>query len=355
MSSIEHTVLTNHLRTGASEAARRCKVYLKKPFVLLKPPLMGSPRLRIVLTPAIICAILAVSTAAILIRLAQSLTTSLSIAALRLTFASLILAPFALTRRRQQLRAIPREDFLLASLAGLFLALHFATWITSLEYTTVASSVVLVSTGPLWVAWLSPLFLGERISRAALVGLLLALVGSLIIGAAGACTWDHVVSCRALGDILQGPALLGNLLALAGALALSGYLIIGRRLRPTIDLASYVFLVYSCAAVCLLIALFATGGSPFGLPTMAYVWILVLALVPQLIGHSMYNWALGFLPAALVAVATLGEPVGSAILAYFILKETPGLQVLLGGAVVLSGIYLVSRSASKTPDRHTTV
>jgi drug/metabolite transporter (DMT)-like permease len=301
-----------------------------------------------VLPLALVGAILAVSTAAILIRLAQSIATSLSIAALRLTFASLILAPFALTRRRQQLRAIPRGDFLLASLAGLFLAVHFGTWITSLEYTTVASSVVLVSTGPLWVALLSPLFLGERISRAAFFGLLLALLGGLVIGAAGACTWDNGVSCRPLSDILRGRALWGNFLALVGALALSGYLIIGRRLRQTIDLVPYVFLVYSCAAVCLLIALFASGGTPFGLPTMAYVWVLLLALVPQLIGHSTYNWALGFLPAALVAVATLGEPIGSAIIAYFILKETPGSQVLLGGALVLSGIYIVSRAANKT-------
>ena len=118
----------------------------------------------------------------------------------------------------------------------------------------------------------------------------------------------------------------------------------GRRLRQTIDLVPYVFLVYSAASVCLLIVLFATGGTPFGLPRIAYVWVLLIALVPQLIGHSTYNWALAFLPAALVAATTLGEPIGSAILAFFILKEAPTLQVVLGGALVLSGIYVVSRA-----------
>ena len=173
--SINKSLMDRCLSGRAPRTRYTCQV-LGAPLRLV---LIRFPRFRSALPLALIIAILAVSTAAILIRLAQTVASSLSIAALRLAFASLALAPFALVRYRRQLRAIPRRDFFLVSLAGLFLALHFGTWITSLEYTTVASSVVLVSTGPLWVALLSPLFLGERMSRAAFYGLILALFGGL--------------------------------------------------------------------------------------------------------------------------------------------------------------------------------
>jgi len=134
----------------------------------------------------------------------------------------------------------------------------------------------------------------------------------------------------------------GNLLALVGAWAVSGYLVIGRRLRPTLPLVPYILLAYGSAAIFLLTAMVVAGQDPFGLAPASYFWILLLALVPQLIGHSTYNWALRFLPATLVALATLGEPIGSAILAYVILNERPGLIVLCGGALILIGIYLAS-------------
>jgi drug/metabolite transporter (DMT)-like permease len=136
----------------------------------------------------------------------------------------------------------------------------------------------------------------------------------------------------------------GNFLALVGAWAVSGYLIIGRKLRAKISLIPYIFLVYGMAAIGLIAAMLMAGESPFGHPTSAYFWIFLLAAFPQLIGHSTYNWALRFIPASLVAITTLVEPIGSAILAYFILREMPTNGVLLGGVLILSGIYLTSRS-----------
>ncbi len=302
-------------------------------------------RNRFTLPLALIVAVLAVSTASILIRLAQRDASSLTIAALRLVLASAALTPTALSRHRAELAAIPKRDLALAALSGLFLAVHFGTWISSLAYTTVASSVVLVSTGPIWVALLSPIVLGERLSRAAVFGLGLAILGGIIIGGADACTWDKGISCAGIAQVLHGRPMWGNLLALIGAWAVSGYLMIGRRLRQSVALIPYVYLVYSLAGLALLIVVLASGEAVLGLPAMAYLWIILLALVPQLIGHSTYNWALKALPAAFVAVMTLGEPIGSAILAYFILGETPGPEVILGGPLILAGIYIAARGA----------
>jgi drug/metabolite transporter (DMT)-like permease len=308
---------------------------------------MTKSNAKLVLPLALGVAILAVSTASILIRFAQREAPSLTIAALRLVFAAMLLAPIALTRYRAEVRAMTPQELLLGAFAGLFLAIHFATWISSLEYTSVASSVVLVSTGPLWVALVSPFFLREQLTRTALVGLGLAILGGVIIAGADACRWDLGIRCIGLDQFEHGRSSWGNSLALLGAWAVTGYLVIGRRLRPNVPLVPYILVAYGSAALCLVIAMLAFGETPFGLQPVTYFWILLLAIVPQLIGHSTYNWALGFLPAALVAVTTLGEPIGSAALAYAMLHETPGLPVLCGGALILSGIYLAARTPQK--------
>jgi len=305
---------------------------------------MTKERVRFILPFALFIAILAVSTASIFIRFAQTDAPSLVIAALRLTFASLALAPFALTRHRTELRSLTRRALLLGLLSGLFLAVHFATWISSLEYTTVASSVVFVSTGPLWVALLSPFFLREPLTRPVLIGMCLALVGGIVIGLSDACSWNHGPVCPSLNQILHGRMMFGNFLALVGAWMVAGYLMIGRKLRATMSLMPYIFLVYGIASVCLLIIVFVAKESLFGYHWLTYVWILLLALVPQLIGHSTYNWALAYLSAAFVAVMTLGEPIGSSILAYFILQEAPTITVIAGGVLILIGIYLSARN-----------
>jgi drug/metabolite transporter (DMT)-like permease len=320
---------------------------------------LNEDRARFLLPFSLTFAILAVSTASILIRFAQREAPSLAIAALRLSFASLALAPVALTRHRDELRALKRRDLLLGILSGLFLAVHFGTWISSLAYTSVASSVVLVSTGPLWVALLSPLFLKEPLTRPVILGMCFALLGGALIGLSDSCsvslsgvtvgngvassTQGKGLECPPFSTFVQGKAFLGNFLALAGAWAVAGYLIIGRRLRGGMSLVAYIFVVYGMAALALLGGMFAAGQSPIGFSPITYLYILLLALVPQLIGHSTYNWALRYLPAALVSITTLGEPIAAAILAYFILRETPGPLTIIGGGLILAGIYISSR------------
>lgn len=304
---------------------------------------MNDRRSRLILPLAIVIAILAVSTASIFVRFAQREAPSIVIAALRLGFAVVAIAPFAIIRYRSELRKLTRHELLLAALSGGFLAIHFAAWITSLEYTSIVSSVVLVSTAPLWVALFSPLFLKEPLTRLVLIGMLLALLGGAVIALGDSCQIDRGLVCPSFSGFLHGNALLGNFLALVGAWALAGYLMIGRRLRSGMSLVPYLFVVYGVAAVALLAAMFASGQRPTGFSGMTYLWIALLALIPQLIGHSTFNWILRFLPVTLVAITTLGEPVGSAVLAYFILQEIPASLTIIGGLFILAGIYISTR------------
>lgn len=300
---------------------------------------------RFLLPIALVIATMAVSTSSIFIRFAQGDgAPSLVIAALRLTFATLLIAPVALTRHLDEIKRFTRTELLLGIFSGIFLAAHFATWITSLEYTSVASSVVFVGTGPMWVALLSPLLLKEHITKITVIGLMVAVIGGTVIALGDACAWSNGLVCPALGDILQGRAMWGNLLALMGAWAVTGYLIIGRKLRTGISLVPYIFLVYGMGAVALIIIMFVSGNTPLGYMPTTYGWIFLLAAIPQLIGHSTYNWALKYLNAALVSVTVLGEPIGSATLAFFLLDETPSLMTLVGGVLILAGIFLSSRS-----------
>lgn len=297
---------------------------------------------RLFVTVAILGGILAVSTSSIFIRFAQQDAPSLVVAAYRLTLASLILAPLALTRYRSELRALTRNEMLLGLLSGFFLALHFATWISSLEYTTIASSVVLVTTTPLWVALLSPLILHEPNGKTVLVGMLLALAGGTVVAVSDSCTWQNGLICPPLSTFVRETAFFGDFLALCGAWMAAGYIMIGRRLRGKMSLIPYIFLVYSMAAVVLIIILAISGEHAFGYQPLTYAWLLLLALVPQLIGHSTFNWALRYLPASLVSITLLGEPIGSTILAFIILKEAPTFLKITGAILILAGIYIAS-------------
>ena len=311
--------------------------------------------------------VLAVSTAAIFIRFAQAEAPSLVIAAFRLSIAALVLAPLALLRHRKELATLNGKELLLGLLSGFFLALHFATWISSLEFTSVASSVVLVTTTPLFVALLGPFFLKERPTLLAAAGMLLAFSGGAVVGLSDTCTWQQSrIACPPLGEFVQGQAFLGDLLALTGALMASLYVMIGRRVRRKISLGGYVFVVYSAAAVVLVILMF--GALSLGEPCrqaslplgcaitsiwsyspQTYLLLLLLALVPQLIGHTTFNWALGYLSAAFVALSLLGEPIGSTILAYLVLNEVPAGLKVFGAILILAGILLASRSENRSP------
>lgn len=293
----------------------------------------------------IIIGILAVSTASIFIRFAQKEASSIVIAAMRLTIASLILVPVAATRHRRELTSLTRSGLVLALVSGGFLALHFATWISSLNYTTVASSAVLVATIPLWVALLSPFTIKEPIKRLVWIGLAFTLLGVLVVAISDTCTFTGgSFSCPSVTSLIHGRAFLGDLLALAGAIFGAGYILIGRKLRAQMSLIGYISLVYGMAAIVLIVIMLAAGESPLGYSPVIYLWLVLLAVIPQLIGHSSFNWALGYLSAAYVSITLLGEPIGSTILAYIILNEKPTLLKLAGGAFILVGIYIASRS-----------
>jgi drug/metabolite transporter (DMT)-like permease len=253
----------------------------------------------------------------------------LVIAAYRLTLATLILLLLALPKTIRESRRLSRREILPSLAAGLFLCFHFAFWITSLQYTSVASSVIFVTTNPIFVAIASSFILRERISPFLYLSILVAVVGGIIIG------W---------GDLGKGQdQLYGDFLSLLGAVMATGYLLVGRRVRQKVSLTTYITLVYGVAAFFLILLALLKGDAFFGYAPKEYILFLLLAVGPQLIGHSSLNWALRFFSATLVAVFILGEPIGAAILAYFILGENPGLSLIWGGALVLAGIYLSAR------------
>ncbi len=278
------------------------------------------------------CALVVISCAAIWIRWAQTEVPSLSIAAYRLGIAALLLTPLALTQRRAELRALSKTDWRYALLGGVCLALHFVFWISSLQFTSVASSVVLVTTNPIFVALGSYFLLKEPVTMSLIVGIAISLVGGVLMG---------------YGDFLAGPnVLLGDGLALLGAVMASAYLLVGRRLRAHTDLLTYIFLVYSAAAVVLLVTALLLRQPLVGFHQETYLWLVLLALGPQLIGHTSLNWALKHLSASTVAVIILGEPLGSTVLAYFLLGERVTALKAVGGALILVGIYLSSRRSA---------
>lgn len=288
-------------------------------------------------------ALLAVSSAALFIKFAQGAgIPSLAIAAYRLSIAVIVISPWVLWRHRAELRALTRRQLGLALISGFFLGLHFATWISSLDYTSVASSTVLVTTSPLIVGLLSPIFLREPLTRKLLVGILIATTGALIIGLWDSCQWQNGLVCQSLGDLFQGRTFVGNALAFAGAVAVAFYLMIGRSLRASLTLNVYIWLVYGAAAGSLLVGALLlrtplTGFSPIGL-----LWLLLLALVPQLVGHSLFNWALRYVPASVVSVVTLGEPIFATVLVFLLLGEQPNAGTLVGGMLILSGIFIAT-------------
>lgn len=294
--------------------------------------------------------VLAISSGSILVRLAQGQDMpSLVIAAWRLTLASAVLLPLAITRRREELRHMSPSAWGLALLSGFMLALHFATWITSLAYTSVASSTVLVTTTPLWVGLAAPFLLKEQLSSALKTGIALAMLGSVLIGVADVvAVIDGRLSFSLTEFTDQSNPLLGNVLALGGALAASIYLIIGRRLRHGMSLLTYITVVYTTAACFLVAMALGKGLDLTGYSTVAYFVMVLMALFPQLIGHSSYNWALGHLPAATVSVAVIGEPIGATILALLIFLEVPGVLTLAGSTLLLAGIVYATRPERRT-------
>jgi drug/metabolite transporter (DMT)-like permease len=268
--------------------------------------------------------VLAITWAALLVRWAAA--PPLSIAFWRMALATAILVGYCSVARVRFWRAWRGVDWWTGTGAALLLALHFACWIASLEYTTVAASVVLVSTQPVFVALLGRAFLREHPSRSAWVGIGLAVAGTVVIAGAD------------LG--LGRRALLGDALALLGAFWISGYYVLAKVLRATKDLVPYVTVIYGLTAAWLFVSVLASGATLQGWDATTWAALAGLALGPTILGHSSLNYALRYLPAFQVNVAILGEPVGAALWAALFLAETPGPGTWIGGALVLAGIFL---------------
>ncbi len=273
--------------------------------------------------------IFAVSTAAILIRLANTsagvsnVGFSLVLAAMRLSIAAMVLVP---TWQGFQSPSNSALGFAIA--AGLALAIHFATWISSLSYTSIAASTTLVTTNPIWVMLLSWLWLKEKPTRATFLGFIVAFAGGILIG------FDNTSNDG------RNP-MLGNGLAIVGAWAASVYILFGRAAQQRgFSIRNYITIVYSVAAIVLLPLPFFAGASYVGYPTSTYGYIALMALLPQLIGHTSFNWAVRYLPPTLVTLVILLEPVGSTILATFLFREIPSDRVLIGAVILLIGVAI---------------
>ena len=276
--------------------------------------------------------VISFSFAAILIRL--STAPSIIIAFYRLFLSVVILLPYVLLKHRQELRALTRGHIVFSLLSGFFLALHFYSWIASLEHTSVTNSVVLVSIHPILVALIAALFFGEVLNRSMVLGVIVAILGSGLVGAGGL-------------SLESGSTLRGDLLALLGAVMMAGYIIIGSRLRKTLSIFPYVLITYGSASLYLLIFILFNQVSMVGYPGIDYLYFLLLALGPTVFGHTSFNWALKYLPSSHVSVSYLGEPVGSSFLALLIFQEAPPPVALLGGIMVLSGLYLTIRRGGR--------
>ncbi len=273
------------------------------------------------------------STAAVTIRTAQQHANSLTIAAWRLVFASLLLTPLTLATRRSELRALTGREWRNAILSGLLLGVHFAAWIPSVGLTTVAASVLLVNTHPLIVALVSRRLVGARLGRGMVLALFTTLAGAWLI------TQGHAEEGT--------DPLVGDLLALAGAVALAGYFLIGRQLRARLSLLAYIWPVYTAAAVGLMLTLLLSGQEVLPHNPEGWFWIALLALGPQLVGHTLLNWALRFLSATYVTLTALLMPVGAALLAWWLLGEVPSLWAAGGGALILAGVAVGTTSERK--------
>jgi drug/metabolite transporter (DMT)-like permease len=272
-------------------------------------------------------AVLCVSVGSILVRLAQA--PPLAVAFQRVFLASILLSPFAAADAARTWPRLSRRRLVLLAVAGVALALHFATWIASLSYTTVAASVLIVNTAPLFSLALSRAFLGETPGPAVLRAMALALAGAGLIAA---------------GDWTGGASSLAGIgLALAGAVTLALYHVIGRGLREALPLRPYILAVWGTAAATLGLMAGLGGVELMRYPPRTLLAFLLLALIPTLGGHGLVNRVLRDLPAPTVGLFLLGEPVGAALLAWLILGEVPPGLTLAGGVLVLAALGWIMR------------
>ena len=273
-------------------------------------------------------AILFISTSAVIVKLASA--PAAVIAMYRLAFAILIMVPIVIRNYRDSFRHIKKSDWGFGSLAGISLAFHFILWFESLNYTSVASSVVLVTLQPLFAFIGTYLFFKEKLTLLAIAGGVTAVAGSIVI------SW---------GDFrISGMALWGDLLALTACAMVTGYLLFGQNIRKRLDLIPYTFIVYGIAALTLVIYNLVLRYPFFSYPGSDWGYFLLLAIFPTLLGHSLLNWAVKWVSVNVISMSILFEPIGASILAYVILGETLHVMQWIGGGIIITGLYLFIRS-----------
>ncbi|MPZ99244.1 MAG: EamA family transporter [Dehalococcoidia bacterium] len=273
--------------------------------------------------------VMAISWSAPLIRLADP-TPALMLAAFRLSVAAPPMVVLAAGTRRDEFTKLSRRDLLLLTLSGLALAGHFATWVASVQRTSVVTSVVLVTMQPLFVGFGAWIALRERPSNDVIAGAVIAMFGALMLAG---------------DDLGDRGSLEGDVLALLGGVLSGVYLVAGRGARARVSTVTYGAIVFSVAAVALIASVVLAGTEVTGFTSSVYVYALLFGLVPHLVGHNAFNWALGSLPAAVVAIAILGEPVGATVLTAIVLDEVPSGLEWLGAGIVLAGVWVALRRA----------
>jgi len=261
----------------------------------------------------------------------------------------MILFPFTIKKAHKEMKDLNSRSIGLIIISGFLLALHFASWIISLEFTNVISSVVLVTTTPIWVTAISPWLINERVPKRFLLGLVLAFIGMVLISFSS----SGLFSNWKINEIFYKDELIiqGNLLALLGALCAAGYVVIGRILRKQLSTGSYALSVYSIAGAALVVFAVVSQEQSMRIDLNELKWLVLLALIPQVIGHSLINWSLGIMPAYYVAISLLGEPIGSTILAIFILKEIPTISEIISAGIILLGIFIAIIGSKNSLDQ----
>lgn len=268
--------------------------------------------------------VISVSLSAIFVKLANA--EAGVIAFYRMLFSVLIMAPLFFWKYTNEIKELRIRDWLFSSVAGIFLAFHFILWFESLNYTSVASSTVLVTLQPLFAFVGTYFFFKENITLKTILAGVIAIVGSILI------SW---------GDFkLSGTAFYGDMLALVACALVTAYFLFGQDVRKRLSLVTYTMVVYAVSTITLFIYVLIKGESFGPYPTMDWIWFILLAIVPNLLGHTLFNWSIKYVSTNVVSIAILFEPIGAAILALLIFKEYLIATQIIGGFIVIVGILL---------------
>lgn len=273
---------------------------------------------------AVVIGVISVSTSAIFVKLSSA--PSGVIAFYRLFFSVLLILPVFILKYVSELRFITKRDWIISGASGVFISFHFILWFESLNYTSVASSTVLVTLQPLFAFLGAFIFFKEKLSVKAILSGITAVIGSVVI------SW---------GDFkISGGALFGDILALISCALITFYLLLGQSVRKRVSLITYTFVVYSISSITLLFYVLAVGEPLLGYEMKDWTYFLLLALIPNMLGHTLFNWSIRWISTSIISVAILFEPVGATILAFFLLNENVFWSQIIGGIIVLVGIML---------------